>query len=369
MKWNGVLRQPALLVWCAFLFFIPLYVMPSGLPQPSDALVFLLVPFALASWDGRFDRGTAQTLKALLWFTLWVFVVDYAWALILWKWTRLKDFLIHPFYVIFNACVFFSALAVARRDPRTFLRASVEIVYASIFVQFAASFFYGTGLYRGQLFFNSPNQLGYYALLAACMFAMTQRPLGISRLRAGIAITCCAYLAVLSASRASAVGIAVLLFLQVLSNPRTIIIASLASVGLLTLGGPISETIDRAKERTESAQARNANFAEERGYDRIWRNPEYLLVGAGEGDYQRFADPGAAPRELHSSFGTILFCYGIIGLGLFSAFFARVARGVSLRRTAMLVPVLLYAVAHQGLRFTMFWVVLACFVALKRISR
>ncbi len=365
---GGLWRRPSLLVWCAFVFFIPLYIAPSGLPQPSDALVFLLVPLALASWDGRMDASTARTLKALLWFTLWVFVVDYAWAIILWKWTRLKDFLIHPFYLIFNVLVFFSALVIARRDPKRFLRTTVEFVYASIFIQFVASFFYRTELYRGQLFFNSPNQLGYYVLLAACLFAMTQRVLGIGRLRAGIAITCCAYLAILSASRASTAAIAVLLFVMMLSNPRTIIVASLASIGLLTIGGPVSDAIDKARERTESAQRRHPDFADERGYDRIWKNPEYLFLGAGEGEYARFTPSQEPARELHSSVGTILFSYGIVGIVLFFLFFGRVVKGAPLRASIMLVPSLLYAVAHQGLRFTMFWVVLACFIALKRLA-
>lgn len=365
--WNHVLRRPALLVWCTFLFFNPLYVMPSGLPQPGDALVFLLVPFALATWDGRIDRDTARMFRSLLWFAIWVFAVDYAWAVALWKWDRLKDFLIHPFYLFFNVAVFFAALLLGRRDPRRFLRVTVEIVYVTIFIQFAASFVYRTELYRGELFFNSPNQLGYYVLLAACLFAMTQRALGISRLRSGIAVTLCAYLAVLSASRAAAVGIAVLLFVLVLSNLRTIIVASLAAAALLTLGGPVSDAIDKARERSESAQQRHPDFAEDRGYDRIWKNPEYLLFGAGEGEYQRFAKPGTSGRELHSSFGTVVFCYGVVGLVLFGVFFFYLLRGASLRLAICLVPSLLYAVAHQGLRFTMFWVVLACFFLLKRL--
>jgi hypothetical protein len=367
--WGQVLQRPALLVWCTFLLVNPLYIMPSGLPQPGDALVFALLALALATWDGRFERQSARMVGSLVLFTLWVFVVDYAWATIEWKWNRLNDFLIHPVYMIFNLGLFFSALLVARREPKLFLRATVEIVYVTILIQFAASFFYRTELYRGQLFFNSPNQLGYYALLSSCLFALTQRSLGISRLRAGLGVTCCVYLAVLSASRASAVGISVLLVMLVFSNPRTIVIASLAAVGLLTIGGPISKAIDKAKERTESAQARKMSFADERGYDRIWKHPEYLLLGAGEGDNQRFAKAGERPRELHSSFGTILFCYGVIGLFLFLMFFGRLLQGAGLRSVTLLIPGLVYAVAHQGLRFTMFWVLLASFFVLKRLQQ
>jgi hypothetical protein len=365
--WPQVLRRPALLVWCIFLFVNPLYIMPSGLPQPGDALVFVLLPLALATWDGRLDGQSVRLLRALVWFTLWVCLVDYGWAFIEWKWNRLTDFIIHPLYLIFNLSLFFSALVIARGDPKLFLKATVEVVFVTIIIQFVASFFYRTELYRGQLFFNSPNQLGYYALLASCLIALTQRKLGMSRLRAGIGVTCCVYLAVLSASRASAVGITLLLFLLLFSSPRTIVIASIAAIGLLTVGGPISKAIDKAKERTESAQSRKESFADERGYDRIWKHPEYLLAGAGEGDYRRFAKPGELPRELHSSFGSILFCYGVIGLFLFGLFFGRILNGATPRSITLLVPGLLYAVAHQGLRFTMFWVVLAGFFVLKQL--
>lgn len=363
---RALVRSPGLMIWCLFLLFSPLYIAPSGLPQPSDALVFLLVPLSFAGWDRRLDPSANRTLRALFWFTAWVAVVNYGWALVLWKWDNLKDFVIHPLFYAFNLAVFASALMLIRRDRGLFLRMSVAVVYLSIGVQVVASFFYRTDLYRGELFFNSPNQLGYYALLAACMFAMTQRPLGISRLRAGLGVTGCAYLALLSASRASLAGVLVLLVVLLFSNPRTIILASLAAAGLLTLGGPLANAIDAAQHRATHRNNPNITFAEERGYDRIWQYPEYLPIGAGEGVYQRFAKEGERGRELHSSFGSVLFGYGLVGVTLFLVFFVRVIKGSTRRTALMLVPALLYTIAHQGLRFTMFWVVLAVFVGLKQ---
>jgi hypothetical protein len=368
-SWITGLRRPAIVVWCLFVLLNPLYIAPSGLPQPGDALVFPLVPLALYSWDGKLDRDSARILRALLWFTLWVCAVNYGWATVLWKWDNRKDFILHPAFYIFNAAVLFSALLIARLDKIKFLRITFEVVFATIVVQTVASFFYRTALYRGELFFNSPNQLGYYALLAACLIAMVQRPLGISRLRSSFAVTCCAYLAMLSASRASVAGIAMLLFVLLFSSPRTIIIASLVAVALVSLGGPIAKGIDTYQTRATEVRNPKVSFAEERGYDRIWQHPEYLLLGAGEGDYARFAQPGERPRELHSSFGSVLFGYGIVGMGFFLFFFLRVIKGASLRSTLMLVPALMYTIAHQGLRFTMFWIVLAVFVVLKQVPR
>jgi hypothetical protein len=366
--WAQVRRQPAVLLWCAFLVLIPLYILPVGLPQPADFIVFLFAPVALLTWNRRLDTGTAKTVRGLIWFTFWIALVNYAWAFILWKWTNRRDFVLHPLYYLFNLVLFVSAILVARRDRRLFLAATVRVAMFTVLVQVAASFVYRTQLYRGELFFDSPNQLGYYALLCACMFAITQRTLGIPRLWSAVSVSGCAYLALLSASRASLAGILLLLFVMVFSNPRTIVLSSIIALALISLGGPLSHAINAAEDRITHDRFRNLSFAEERGYDRLWNHPEYLVLGAGEGDYKRFVREGDSGRELHSSLGSIAFGYGIVGLTLFGVFLARVVRGASLRNSLMFVPALVYTVAHQGLRFTMFWVVLAVFVVVKQLS-
>jgi hypothetical protein len=363
--WQHLRRNPALAVWCLFVMLSPLYIAPNGLPQPGDLLVFLVVPLAIAKWDRKLDPHSARTLSALVWFTVWVFIVDYGWAIVLGRFDRLKDFLIHPFFYLFNLSIFFAGIAIARRGREAFVRTTVNIVYATIFVQVAASFFYRTSLGRGVMFFNTPNQLGYYALLAACLFAMSQRYLRTRRIVSSVAITGCLYLATLSGSRAALAGIAVLLLFMLFSNPKMILLGCLAAVGLSTLGGPIKNAIDRAEERA-TWWSRHGTFAEERGYDRLWKYPEYMITGAGEGGYERFVPEGEHGRELHSSFGSVVFAYGILGTILCIVFFARLIKGSTLRHALMLVPALVFAVAHQGLRFTMFWVVLSVFAVLKR---
>jgi hypothetical protein len=360
-------RDPALLVWCLFLLLSPVYVVRSGLPQPGDWLVLLLAPLALLPWNGRLDRTTSKTVKALLLFTLWVALVNYAWATIIGTWLAPRDFVMHPFFYMFNAAVFLSAIVIARRDPERFLRITVDIVFVTI-IACVLSSFVSRGSGRTHTFFNSPNQLGYYALLSACLFAMTQRALAINRWKASFGVTCCAYLGLLSASRASLAGILLLLVVLLVSDPRMVIVGVLASIGLVTASaGPVADALEFNQKRALEDRDPDASFAEERGYDRIWRHPQHLLLGAGEGSYKRFARPGEVPKELHSSFGSLLFSYGIVGVALFALFGVRAIRGASLRTTLLLVPALVYTVAHQGLRFTMFWVVLVAFVVLKTL--
>jgi hypothetical protein len=365
--WQAVLREPALLIWCLFIALTPLYIMPSGLPQPADLLVLLLVPVALAAWDGKLDRSSSRVLRRLIVLTAWVFVVNYAWALILWKWSQPGDYLIHPLFYFFNLCVVFAALVLARPDPERFARITVDVVIATVAVQVASSFVYGGGLYRGQMFFNNPNQLGYYALLSACLIAVASRRLRLSRLKSGASIAGCAYLAMLSASRAALAGILVLFAIQIFSNPRIVVLVALASVGLVAARGPVAEVIEDTQARTMRTRDTEMTFAEERGYDRIWKHPEHLLLGAGEGDLERFEPNPKLRHELHSSLGSLLFGYGLVGFIIFVSFVFALIRGAPWRDLLMLVPVLVYTVAHNGLRFTSFWVLLAAFGVLRGI--
>jgi hypothetical protein len=172
---------------------------------------------------------------------------------------------------------------------------------------------------------------------------------------------------VISASRAAAGGVAVLLVLMLFSNPKILVAACLAGAAVVSGVGPVADAIEASQDRVLNRSSRSdASFFQERGYDRIWRNQQYLLLGAGEGGLSRFDDTAYVKNmEIHSSAGTILFSYGIVGALLFLVFTWRLIRGARARLVITLLPPLLYTGAHQGLRFTMLWVVLAVFVALK----
>ena len=90
---------------------------------------------------------------------------------------------------------------------------------------------------------------------------------------------------------------------------------------------------------------------------RLWQ----LQVMRGEGYYERFRGLATGAHEIHSSLASIVFCYGIVGALLFFTFAFSVLRGASLRDTLTLVPAIAYGLSHQGLRFTLFWVLLAIF--------
>jgi hypothetical protein len=357
-----LMRRPALLLWCAGLMLMPFYVMSGGLPQPSDAVALLLVPIALAGWNGRLNGPSMRAFRPLLWFTAWVCIVDFAWAVILWKFNL---GLLFPLYYVYNTALFLTALVLYQRFGERFLRWTVHTVFISLWLQCAFSVVYARHG-RSALFFDNPNQLGYYALLVACIIALMHRRLGLRVAKSAAGLTGAGYLAILSGSRSAVAGIALLVVLLMFQNPRLIILATAAAIALSFIGGPVESSVDALQARLTETRNPQLNFFEQRGYDRIWSNKQYLFTGAGEGNTMRFAETTAiGPAEIHSSAGTVLFAYGFIGVWLFLAFLWQLVRGMKKQTALMLLPPMLYTVAHQGLRFTMLWVLLALFVALK----
>ncbi len=363
---RALLHRPEVVVWCGFVIFIPFYVFASGLPQPGDFLMLLLLPLALYGWNFRLPGVFARPYRILLLFTLWVVLVQYSWATILGNWGfHGKDtFLLFPIYYLFNALVMLVSLILYQRYGDAFLRLTAWCLLISIGLQVVGSFFTFYNKFRDAVFFNNPNQLGYYSVLASCMLALLQRKLKLGLLLTAIGLLGCLYLALLSASRAAAGGSAVVLVVTLVSNPK-IVLAAVPLIAALLLTGPVARALEATEHRVTVDQFPEYSFLEERGWGRIYDNPEYILLGAGEGGTSRFRDSIIGTHEIHSSAGMLIFSYGLVGTGIFVWFVARVLRGAGLGAAMMLAPIVAFTVAHHGLRDSMLWMVLGIFLTLK----
>jgi hypothetical protein len=353
-------REPMLGFWALYVFLFPVYVFGNGLPQPGDLLIFVMAPVALVSLPPRLSRAGVKPTRALLWFTAYVVLVDFAWAVLLdaYSLDAKVSPIFTPIFYLYNVFFFVIALALYDRYRERFLWVTLQTVLLTVVVQVAISIVYSRGGgTRGSVMFNNPNQLGYYATLTACILTLGRRAFGLSTFRATVGLLCCGYLGILSASKAALGSIAILVAIGMLNRPRTMILAALGAVALLSFG-PVSDRLKLAQQRIQEDES--AGFYEERGYDRIMAYPEYWVLGSGEGAYRRFREVSViGAHELHSSAGTLFFCYGIVGLLLFARFVFQIVRFVSLRTTLVLVPAAAYGLTHQGLRFTLFWILLA----------
>jgi hypothetical protein len=216
--------------------------------------------------------------------------------------------------------------------------------------------------------FNNPNQLGYWSLLVAACYVVTR---GEAKLKWLDVLVLCAlaYTAALSLSKAAMLSIlamlAFALWFQGLSTrlrwavAATVVFGTavvLAQPGVLEVGDGEGLS-SRVVERFEDIGNQKDDSLVQRGYDRIWLFPEYLFFGAGEGAYERFRTGIAT--EMHSTFGTILFSYGLPGAALFLFVLWVIFRRAPLRHLVYFIPVCLYGITHQGLRFGEFWIFLA----------
>jgi len=370
-----VLRDPLLVVWSLFVFLIPFYVFSSGVPQPGDILVIPLVLLTFRSWNGRLDRRARRPVVTLAAFTLWIVIVDWGWALVLGNFGLLgpNTFLLFPIYYVYNGLVFVAVCVLYQRYGKRLLSLTLNLVFLTVFVQTAAALLAyrgGGGGHRGVGFFNNPNQLGFFVLVAASIIALGKGRLGFGSIKSGLGLTLCLYLALLSASRAAVIGSGLLFALTVISSPKRLVVVVLVVVPLLAIGGPFSDALDRTQARLAEQRYPQLNFFQQRGYDRILANKEYWLLGAGEGGTSRFVETTAiGATEIHSSIGTIFFSYGIVGISLFLVFLYRVVERGALRTTIILLPALSYTIAHQGLRATLVWILFALIVCIKLMPR
>src|SRR5207249_2508290 len=178
------------------------------------------------------------------------------------------------------------------------------------------------------------------------------------------------YLAVLSLSKTALLALAVLAVLTLLERPLAL--PPVPPLAGFLLAAALSVPRDVAPPLLRNLQDRIATREVDetiagRGYDRFLSHPEYVFLGAGEGDYPRFRSELVS--ELHSSFGTILFCYGVVGAGLFTWGIVLVCLRTDLGSALCLGPVFFFGMAHHGLRFNLFWVLLACLCCVGKAGR
>jgi hypothetical protein len=365
---SRIRRDLRLTLWSSIIVLFPFYVFDSGLPQPADWLVTLLLPVLLWTWNGRLPGSLARPLQALLVFLVYVLVVNVAWSLAIFTFSlNPKDgFLIAPSFYLFNGMLFLSFLLMFQRYGEFFLWLTARLVLASVLLQVVLAFTLQTTLPRTTAMFNNPNQLGYYALLSACIILLAQKRLKLSTLQVTIGVAGCSYLALLSASKAALASIGVLGIALLLSKVRTILVASIVLGALIFTDNPFSAAIDRAEQRISGDQS--YGFLEERGYDRIVAFPEYWVFGAGEGAYRRFKEISViGSHELHSSLATLFFCYGIIGTIAFCLFLRGALSGAGARAWIIVGAALAYGMTHQGLRFRLLWLLIAMVCALREV--
>ncbi len=361
-----------IIVVCLYIILAPFYIFPSGMPQPADIIFAIgIVPVLLSK--GFYKVFNQSITKKFLRLLILIIIVNSSYWFYLFAISGIRNSLLffNLFYIFNFLFAFLFLYMFLGKDRQKINNIIALVVLFSISLQFILGLLgitngnSETGT-RNPVFFNNPNQLGYFAVSMITLYCILKSKYRDNKLILIYAFFITIYLVLLSGSRAALGSIILLFFYMLYKVGFKLSFTSILLLLMVFITVPYALSTDFVGKRLnliENRTERNINSrsseAEIRGYDRIYKNPEYLLTGAGEGKYDRFES--RHHLELHSGFGTMLFSYGILGFILFLNILYSVIKKDTLNGLAILFPLFFYNLTHNGLRNSIFWAVIIIF--------
>jgi hypothetical protein len=348
---------------------LPIYIFPSGFPQPSHMLLLLFFVCSLA--EGKVVLCIEDWLLGALFL---LSLTRESFAII--NGEEVSS-IIHPVFTLFNLCLvvfirnFFLQSHTNERQCFTW-GICIAAFIATLNILISGFSFSGNDtIIRSIGAFNNPNQVAYFAV---CLGAITLT-LYLSRMISiPIAVLCFIAGLVLifaSLSKAGLIGFALVLFVFCLSfTLRAIrvfsVIAIPASLVYILNAGYLEHAY--AFQRLRSIGTDTDDTLYERGYlmFQYFKTPIDILFGLGSGKAQAILT-----HEVHSTLMYNLVNYSLFGFLFYTGFLTvwaiRSANcfGVFAMFGIVGAP-MLYGLAHNGTRFTMFYVLIACGLSLTR---
>lgn len=372
----------SLLLTVAAIGLSPFYFWHSGMPQLAHLVMLLAIAANLAI--GRFRWVRAGTW--LLFFVAYTLIVN----LVVYAVHSDPRTLVSSVYYMYNGLVWFHLITLAEKTgPATFLTAVSRVLWVVLTGQIGLEFLGdGRGELRSMGTFNNPNQMANWLIWVAVSIATIARVLTgkwipgiIAGVLAAVGVSFSASLAALAAlgylclvyggitmasfpwimrgtvrltrsylvwSAVALLGVVVLLIMVLAISEELGSNAKLASVEQM-----VSFVVERLDRKAPALPV-------DRGYDRLWKFPEYLLLGAGEAANHRWVSKSSFSGEIHSTLAAVLFYYGIPGLTLLVLFGINIVRWGTAGSYKWLwgAPVV-YGLAHNNLRNWIAWIGLA----------
>jgi hypothetical protein len=349
-----------------YLYFLlsPFYLLSSGLPQMADMVLILTFLVVLFSRIVIFQSYKVMFFIGIT-FTAYIFIINTFWA----YWLSDISIIFSSAYYIYNIMSLFTFFLLFEKLGIRLFRIIYFAVSASVILQFILSLFFNSGQYRESLFYNNPNQLGYASLVSLAILLVTFQAVKRGKWLLLISLTCNLVLIAASLSKAANIsGWLMIIIWIIVSKQWSVKVTTMMVTGMLAIffvTVPDLAEIITGTELVQKLDARMADIGHAnddnpalRGYDRIVNHPEYLIFGSGEGAYSRF-DSQLSGYEIHSTFGNLFFSYGFVGLLIFLIIILMSIYRTHLVDCSPLFFVLLYGIAHNGIRSTIFWVLLS----------
>jgi hypothetical protein len=348
-----------LTLFACFVFLSPFHIFSISKITPATCCAAALCAVSLGFRCRSLPIVNLEIVRPLVWFVLWTCAVGLVWAMTL----RSVEPMIAPATYLAGTLLFCAIVTLRQRHGPGFDTFAFTILLATIGFQAISAALFGLLDARSSrhcLYFTNPNQLGLFAIVAgASLFLIAEQRRKLLRWCA-LACLPLAWFLTLSLSRAALLAALMLLVLipWLFGGRRWL---GYSMVVILGCAGVIHVTDSSiapwAWDLLKAGGDKRFDSLEGRGYDRILNHPGHLVLGAGEGEYSRFVT--VLPREMHSTPGTIVFCYGIFGASLFAWFLLRLGRGFGRQTAFALLPLAAYGLTHHALRSPHVWLLFA----------
>lgn len=345
----------------------PFYFQASGSLQIADILVLLSFAFCFAEQGLGFKIRTIDF--SITAFVFFVVAIDALYCAIM----QDASFLLYSSYYVFNLMVIMLARSLFERSSGL-LRAFMWVLFVDMLVQ-VASYLLGFGKWDSETrfngTFNDPNQMAYYMLTSLAVISVIRKRFGEKLF--GLWDLVSLFCIIVSASTGMMLGYVLLEVVKicvVFTGKGRIILAGFVFLSsLLVFSGGLSVILSTAMGDTSSYQriveklgkisfsisdvTYSNSIIGDRCLDKVVMYPEYILFGAGEGVWTRFA--GAIPNECHSTFMGILFYYGVIPFCFLMKWIADNFRKADRASCLMVLAVMIEAFFLANQRQPLFW--------------
>jgi hypothetical protein len=362
---NGNDNNITLILLALYIVLKPFYIFPSGIPQIADLVLVMIICLTFYG-EIKIKRYHYAFIISGILFISYTILVNGIWGIFLGGGIHLlksSAFYIFNFLVSLIIIINFAKNKNLGNYLYKGTLISVIIQFVLLLLNFGVS-------YRATNFFNNPNQLGYYALVSFALLIITGRTSNKNSVLHFTAIIGSFILVLASLSKAAIISFILMylfyIFLEGKKGYWINLLFTLLLCLLLFFPGVSSEMnflknsdlYIKVEQRFLTIGKDGDDNIGGRGYDRIKNHPEYTLFGAGEGEYSRF-DTQIRGMEMHSTFGSLFFSYGLVG---FTLFLILLYNAIKFNRLVLLYPfifIMIYGLTHNGIRNTFLWILLA----------
>lgn len=361
-----------------FLYIIikPFYFYEIGKPQIADYVIGLAILFYFIS-NRSYSFLKLPEIKYLFSFLVLVTIINALYLIYFFN-NGYLTFIVSTLYFGFNIAFFIMCVNVFSLFKEKDFNLILIVSFVSLLIQFVlylfgfdkevSNDFFG----RRHLHFNNPNQLAYFCLLISTIILLLENKITKFKLLIPVLIAMATICVFFSSSRPAILGMLFLMIYFLFTISKSMLVSNILLLvlpmifTLLIQSSSFEKELFRNYSRFERIENNPVKEYNGRGYERILDHPSYLIYGAGEGNFERFVTTqNIELQEIHNTIGSIMFNYGIVGLLFFALFIYNSFRDLSFKMIILFLPIFMYNMFHNGVRFSILWMLLAIVLTLK----